>query len=104
MQKKARPLDVKVEIVNKTHWKRTDNLEIKVSGLFRNSGWEIKSHSCRVVGDLIRVEINTRHHGGISLMVLTPFEVIEKIQIPFLKDNYKIQVIVDEDELITQSV
>ncbi|MFX1296915.1 MAG: hypothetical protein ACFFD2_18915 [Promethearchaeota archaeon] len=102
MQKKAHPMDVKIEIVNAKDWKNTNNIAIKVKGLFRNSGWRIESVLHKVSGEIIRVDINSKHLGGMSLMVLTPFEVIENVQIATPHNINKICVFIDGDEYATQ--
>ena len=102
MSKKANPIDVKIEIANKKDWKKTNNLMIKVSGLFRNSGWRVENVSHDILDDVIQIKINSKHLGGMSLMVLSPFEITEEISIEEPKDNYKIQVIFDGEETTTK--
>ncbi len=102
MQKKASPLEVKMEILNKKDWKDTNQLAVKVTGLFRNSGWKIKQHSHKILGDIIQIDMKAEHSGGIALMVLTPFDFTEKIPVWDTKIRYRIQLIIDGEELVTQ--
>lgn len=100
-ESKSKPLDVRLEIVNKKDWKSAKSLLVKVNGQFRNSGWRVKEHSYQVKGDIIEMDIKAKHLGGLSAMVLTPFEVAEKIQLVDTKINYKIRVFIDGDEYAT---
>ena len=101
MSRKANPIDVKIKITNLRDWKKSNQLDIKVEGLFRNSGWRVESITHKASGDLVQIDIKTKHLGGLSAMVLTPFEVVEKVQIK-PRDNYKVRVVVDGDECATQ--
>ncbi|HUX99506.1 MAG TPA: hypothetical protein VMV49_08140 [Candidatus Deferrimicrobium sp.] len=98
MHKKSRPLDIKIEIVNIWDWKTTNNLILKVKGLFRNSMWKVKEHSHKIIGDSIDLIIQSTKVGDFGAMVLTPFEIIEKIQLVDTGIIYKIKVIVDGEE------
>jgi hypothetical protein len=102
MTKKAHPIDVKIEIANKKDWKKTNNLTIKVSGLFRNSGWRVENVGHKIIDDVIQIEINSKHLGGMSLMVLSPFEISEEISIEKPKDSYKVRVVFDGEESATE--
>lgn len=90
--------------MNQKDWKNNKNLIIKVKGLFRNSGWKVKQQTYSIKENLIELEIRAEHSGGLSAMVLTPFEVIEKVQLDNQKDHYQIRVIIDGDEYITRNL
>jgi len=102
MQRKANPLEVKIEIVDQQDWKATNQLDIKVKGLFRDSGWRIKNYSYVLKGDVIQINMNTEKRRGMALMVLTPFEFLEKIPVIHADNKYKIRVIIDGDEYATK--
>ena len=100
---KANPIDVKIEIINAKDWKKSNQLDIKVEGLFRNSGWRVESVTHKASGELVQIDIKTKHLGGMSAMVLTPFEVVEKVQIE-PRDSCKVRIVVDGDEYATHSL
>ena len=57
MQRKARPMDVKFEIMNRKDWKEAKNLDIKVKGMFRDSSWKIKEVTHKITGNIIEIDI-----------------------------------------------
>ncbi len=98
MQNKARPLNLKIEILNQKDWKQTSQLDIKVSGMFRDSSWKIQEISHRIKENIIQIDIISKKLPGMALMVLTPFELVEHVDLISSIDNYKIRIIVDGDE------
>ncbi len=101
-ENKSRPLEVKLEVLNKKDWKLTKNLIVKVTGLFRNRGWRVDTHSYLIINDSIEINVKSKHLGGLSAMVLTPFEIIEKV--PLEKKHHKIRVIIDGDICTSQDI
>ncbi len=103
-EKKSSPLDVKLEIINAKDWKKSKNIKLNVKGMFRNSGWKVKNHSSKTMGDLIEINITAEHSGGLAAMVLTAFEVSEEVQLDKQRDYIKIRVLIDGDECLTQNL
>jgi hypothetical protein len=103
MHNKSRPLDIQIEVVNKMDWKTTNNLIIKVKGMFRNSMWKVGEHSHHITGDIIQITIHSMKVGEFGAMVLTPFEILEKVEPVDKQINYKIRVLIDGDEYTSHS-
>jgi hypothetical protein len=98
MQKKANPMDVEIKLLNKRDWKHSNKLQIKVTGMFRDSSWKIKNVSHKISADEITIAITSRKLGGMALMVLTPFEIKEEVDIKDGNLQYLIRVFFDGDE------
>ncbi|MHA1129643.1 MAG: hypothetical protein ACTSQI_02785 [Candidatus Helarchaeota archaeon] len=104
MQKKANPIDVKIELVNHREWKDTRKLHITINGLFRDSSWRIKDVSHKISANEITIAISSKKLGGMALMVLTPFEVNEEVELKDVDIKYKIRVFIDGDECAVKKV
>ncbi len=104
MQKKAKPMDVEIEVGNKRDWRRTNKLHIKVTGMFRDSSWKIKGVSHKISANEITIAISSKKLGGMALMVLTPFEIDEEVDIKDTDLQYQIRVFIDGDECAIKKV
>lgn len=98
MEQKAKPLEVRIQILNPKDWEENQTLSIRVKGLFRNSAWKVKNHTHTLFGNVIEINIATEKASRMGAMVLTPFEVIEDVPLNELERKYHIRAIVDGED------
>ena len=104
MQKKANPIDVEIELGNKRDWKHTHKMQVKVTGMFRDSSWKIQNVSHKIAANEITIAITSKKLGGMALMVLTPFEIKEDVDIKDADLQYRVRVLIDGDECATKKI